>query len=591
MPNLLLIKSPGGTVAPQTFPLTFAGKPKLVIGRQKDRTATAEPADIIIDDGKMSVSRHHVAVSVAGGQFYIQDLSRNGSLLNNKPVSKVDPMPIKHDDRLKVCDFLFRFVDDRTGDKPKLPAEFLDGLPEPPDDDDGTEMTTVQHTVNRTAAQEFLELQPSERLRALLDISTSLSKAVGLEQLLPVLLEAVFATFKQSDRCFVLQLDPAGRPYSSAVKARRGGTDHRFSRSLVKRCLDSMQSYLIKDATTEAGLGHSIVDYRIRSVMCAPLATADGKPLGAILLDTQDITKSFSEDDLKLLSTVANLASVAVEKARLVETLVAREKTQYEIVLARQVQLSFLPQSEPVVPGYEFFGFYSAALTVGGDYYDYIHLPDGRLAVVLGDVAGKGVPASLLMAKLSAEARFCVLTQPDPADAVRLLNNQMIKGGIGDRFITFVAAVLDPLTHRVTVVNAGQMMPLRYCTTKGSVEDCADDETSGWPLGTELNYEYEAIAIELAPGQSLTVFTDGVTDAMNPAGVTFEMAGVIAAVEEATALDGADLGPRDVGKKIVAAVRKHAAGHPQNDDIALVTFGRVDGPTAGPATAAGPQTD
>jgi len=591
MPTLLLIKSPGGTVAPQTFPLTFSGKTKLVIGRQKELTSTAEPADIYIDDGKMSVSRQHVEVSVAGGQFFVQDLSRNGALLNNKPLSKVAPMPIKHDDRLKVCDFLFRFVDDRTGDKPKLPPEFLGGLPEPPEDE-GNETTTIQHTVNRTAAQEFLELQPTQRLRALLDISTSLSKAVDLEQLMPILLDAVFATFKQSDRCFIIQLDAAGQPYSKAMKARRGDGDHRFSRSLVKRCLDSVQSYLIKDASTEAGLGHSIVDFRIRSVMCAPLATADGKPLGAVLLDTQDVNKSFSEDDLKLLTTVANLASVAVEKARLVEALVSREKTQWEIEVARTVQLGFLPQGPAVVPGYEFFGFYSAALTVGGDYYDYIHLPDGRLAVVLGDVAGKGVPASLLMAKLSAEARFCILTQPDPAQAVRLLNNQLLKGGIGDRFITFVAAILDPLTHRVTVVNAGQMMPLRYCPTKGSVEDCTDNDASGWPLGTALNYEYKAIAIELAPGQSLTVFTDGVTDAMNPAGDMFEMPGVQAAVEESSAQSSGDLSPSQLGGRIVAAVRKHAAGRPQNDDIALVTFGRVDGPTVGPVTASsGPQTD
>ena len=166
MPTLILIKSPGGTPAPQTFPLAFSGKTQLVIGRQKDKTPTADPADIVIDDGKMSVSRHHVGLSAAGGQYLVQDLSRNGSLLNNKPISKVAPQPIKHEDRLKICDFLFRFVDERQGDRAKLPAEFLTDLPDP-QDDGGTEMTTVQHTVNRTAAQEFLEMQPTERLQLL----------------------------------------------------------------------------------------------------------------------------------------------------------------------------------------------------------------------------------------------------------------------------------------------------------------------------------------------------------------------------------------------------------------------------------------
>ena len=589
MPTLILIKSPGGTPAPQTFSLAFSGKTQLVIGRQKDKTPTAEPADIVIDDGKMSVSRHHVGLSAAGGQYLVQDLSRNGSLLNNKPISKVAPQPIKHEDRLKICDFLFRFVDERQGDRSKLPAEFLTDLPDP-QDDGGTEMTTVQHTVNRTAAQEFLEMQPTERLRALLDISTTLSKAIDIEQLLPALVDTVFATFKQADRCFIVQMDDAGRPYAKVVKARRGGSDHRFSRTLVKKCLDSMQSYLIKDASSDEALGsaQSIAEFRIRSVMCVPLAAADGKPLGAILMDTQDISKSFSEEDLKLLTIVANLASVAVEKAHLVTTLLRQEKTEREIELAKQVQLGFLPQKEPVVPGYEVFGFYSAAQTVGGDYYDYIALPDGRLAVVVGDVAGKGVPASLLMAKLSAEVRFCLLTQPDPAKAVSLLSNQLLRGGIGDRFVTLAAVILNPVTHEVTLVNAGHMVPLRYCQTTARAEDCAGNDATGVPLGIMEDFEYESVTVTLAAGQSLTTFTDGVTDQMNPAGVTFEMEGVLAAVHT-DAVDGGDLGPRELGKKIIAAVRKHAAGRPQNDDIALVSFGRVDGPS-GPITS-GPRSD
>lgn len=589
MPSLILIKSPGGTPAPQTFPLQFTGKAQLIIGRQKDK------CDIVIDDGKQSVSREHVIVSAAGGQFFVQDTSRNGCLLNNKPVSKVAPMPIKNDDRLKICDFLFRFVDERpaAGGKADLPKEFLDELPEP--EADGTEMTTVQHTVNRTAAQQFLELQPTERLRALLDISTALSKAIDLEALLPALVEAVFSTFKQADRCFIIQIDDGGRPYTKVVKARRGGEDHRFSRTLVKKCLDKMESYLIKDASSDAALGsaQSIADFRIRSVMCVPLATAEGKALGAILLDTQDLAKSFNEEDLKLLTIVANLASVGVEKAQATAALLDSLKTQKEIELAKGVQLGFLPQKEPVVPGYDFFGFYSAAKTVGGDYYDYITMPDGRLAILLGDVAGKGVPASLLMAKLSAEARFCILTQPDPAKAISLLSNQLVKGGIGDRYVTLVGMVLNPATHEVTIVNAGHMIPLRYCRTKPGLEDCASDDASGVPLAIMEDFEYSSVTVTLQPGQSLTVFTDGVNDAMNPAEVMFELHGVRKAVADGEAA-GLDLSaPRELGKTIVAAVRKHAAGRPQNDDIALVTFGRVsDGTSSQPGGSSdgGPPT-
>src|SRR4030095_6382105 len=140
------------------------------------------------------------------------------------------------------------------------------------------------------------------------------------------------------------------------------------------------------------------------------------------------------------------------------ENAVEREKQQKEIELARKVQLGFLPQTLPDVLGYEFFSHYSPALTGGGDYYDFIALPGGRVAVVLGDVAGKGVPAALLVAKLSSEVRFCLLTERDPARAVALLNDEMIRGGLEElsgQFITLSLMVLDPAAHQVTVVSAG----------------------------------------------------------------------------------------------------------------------------------------
>src|SRR5262249_34683940 len=156
----------------------------------------------------------------------------------------------------------------------------------------------------------------------------------------------------------------------------------------------------------------SFAELKTRSVMCVPLAGAEGKALGAIQLDTQDRSKKFVPDDLNLLAIVANLAGVAIEKARLHRELVALEVERSENRTARRVQLSLLPKRVPEVPGYEFFSYYSPAQTVGGDYYDFVSLPGGRVAVVLGDVAGKGVPAALLVAKLSSEVRFCLVTEP-----------------------------------------------------------------------------------------------------------------------------------------------------------------------------------
>src|SRR5262249_32587856 len=152
------------------------------------------------------------------------------------------------------------------------------------------------------------------------------------------------------DRCFVILLDESGRPVPKVIKSRRAAPDDtRPSRTIVRKTIESMQSYLSEDASSDAALGPaaSIAEFKIRSVMCVPLATAEGRPLGAIQLDTQDRAKKFITDDLNLLTIVANLASVAVEKARLHEDVLAREKERKEIELARAVQLGFLPQTYP----------------------------------------------------------------------------------------------------------------------------------------------------------------------------------------------------------------------------------------------------
>jgi serine phosphatase RsbU (regulator of sigma subunit)/pSer/pThr/pTyr-binding forkhead associated (FHA) protein len=583
MPSLILIKSPGGNSGPQSFPLDFQGKQELVIGREKGKV------DILVDDGSQQVSRRHALITTNGNQFFVENVSRNGTLLNNHNIDKKGPQPLKPDDRVKICDFLFRFHDERASAPAPLPTNFLSNLPDPPEADTNGELTTVQHTISRGSAQQFLEVQPTERLRVLLDLSTKLSRTIELDALLPQIADELFAVYRQADRCFVIQLDEAGRPYAKAIKTRRPTTDERFSRTIIRRCLETGQGYLSEDASSDQNLGaaQSIAEFRIRSVMCVPLLASDGKPLGALQLDTQDVTKKFREDDLKLLTIVSNLAAVAVEKAQLVAALLTREKAQREIELAKQVQLGFLPDSPPDVPGYEFFGFYQAAQTIGGDYYDYIPLPGGRVVVVLGDVAGKGVPAAMLMAKLSTEARYCFLTEANPAKAVARLNNQL-KRGIGDRFVTLAAVVLDPAAHSLTVVNAGHLAPLRFCGKKNELTAAVSDGVGGLPLGVMDGFEYEMETFTLLPGESVTLFTDGVTDSTDVAGRMFEMDGVRMTILGDDAIR-ADARPRVIGERLAAAVRKHASNAPQADDIALVCFGRVDAALAnGPVTGTRP---
>src|SRR5205807_22786 len=188
---------------------------------------------------------------------------------------------------------------------------------------------------------------------------------------------------------------------------------------------------------------------------------------------------------------------------------------------------------------------------------------------------GKGVPAALLVAKLSSEVRYCLLTETERNKAVQLLNDQMIRGGLGDRFVTLAATVLDPKSHSLTVINAGHMSPRKFCAATGELSDVISTDATGLPLGIMPEFEYESVTFTLEPGDIIAIFTDGVTDAMSPSGELFGTDNVdkcLAVGEDAT---GAPLTPKRVGEKIIQAVKRHANGRPQNDDIALIVFGRL----------------
>jgi serine phosphatase RsbU (regulator of sigma subunit) len=575
MPSLILVKSPAGASPGETIPLDGD---TLIVGRDAERCQIVIPHH--------AVSRQHVQITRAQGQYFIEDLrSRNHTFVNSKEVTA--RTPLRHDDRIKICDFLFRFHDERVKAPPPPPPPPLPEhmTPERPDEDESSGMTTIEATGSRVNAQHFLEVQPSDRLRALLEISTDLSRTLELDPLLGKLAETLLGVFKQADRCFVVLLDDAGKPIPRAQRARRPGLDEtRFSRTIVKKALESHQSLLIEDATADAALGPaaSIAEFKIRSVMCVPVVTAEGKALGALQVDTQDRLKKFKEDDLSLLTIVANLAAVALDKAKLHEQVVAREKDRKEIELARAVQLGFLPQHLPAVGGYEFYAHYSPAQSIGGDFYDFIPLPGGRLAVVVADVAGHGVAAALLVAKLSSEARYGFLTHPDhPGPAVGLLNDQMIRGGLAERFVTLAAVVLDPAAHVARVVNGGHPIP-RLCRAGTPPADAVPDDASGLPLGVMAGFEYESRDLALDPGDTLVLFTDGVTDAMDPHGRMFGAEAVDRVLAEADTPEAAR--PRKLGDRLVQAVRRHAAGRPQNDDIAVVCVGRLaPGLAAAPA--------
>src|SRR5690606_9945701 len=145
---------------------------------------------------------------------------------------------------------------------------------------------------------------------------------------------------------------------------------------------------------------------------------SSGEALGVIQVDTLNQRSRFLNDDLEVLAAVASQAAVAIENAKLHDVVLAQQAVERDLQLAAQMQRALLPQHGPQVEGYHFFAYCEWARQVGGDYYDYVQLPGDRFAVVIGDVAGKGMSAALLMARLSSDVRFSLASYRDPAEAV-----------------------------------------------------------------------------------------------------------------------------------------------------------------------------
>src|SRR5262249_46698666 len=249
----------------------------------------------------------------------------------------------------------------------------------------------------------------SEKFRALVQMLKRLGRSLDIDATLRELLDGLFAIFPQSQGGFVAftiegQEDVAPR----ATHFRHQEPNQRvgLSRTLVRHVLSRREAVLWADEDPAGLVSGTLRDLQIRSLMCAPLLDGDDQPFGVVQIDTYKRHSAFTAEDLEVMVGAVNQASVAVRFARLHERALRRQAAARDLDLARRVQLSLLPEGYPDRDGFEFFAYYRAAHEVGGDYYDFIALPNDRLALVVADVAGKGVSAALLMAKLSGELKY-----------------------------------------------------------------------------------------------------------------------------------------------------------------------------------------
>jgi phosphoserine phosphatase RsbU/P len=350
------------------------------------------------------------------------------------------------------------------------------------------------------------------------------------------------------------------------VRAARG-EGFKISSMVRDRVLVKKESLLVRDAQLDQALKGqmSIVEHKVRSMIAVPLQTND-RVIGLIYVDSPNLIREFSREDLNLLTVMANVAAIRIEHARLNEVEEQERAMAKDMEQAALIQNRLLPAAPPAITGMDIAGKTAACRTVGGDYYDYLKFPDGRFAMLVGDVAGKGMPASLLMSSLQARVQVVFEDGDNLAQKMGRLNKATCSNCPDNRFITFFMTVADPATGELVFSNAGHNPPL-LVRSSGTVETL---QGGGMILGILPMATYQEARVTMDPGDVLVLFSDGVTEAADPRGEDFgedRLADLVKSMHDRPA--------KDIVDAIHTAVLGFTEGSPPADDITVVIARRT----------------
>src|SRR5579871_4355659 len=539
-PRELLIHTPDGKV--RALPLD---RDRLALGRSSNNELSyAEDAGL---------SRQHLVFERTEDGWKVSDLnSKNGTYINGERIT--EPHVVAENDRITAGHLGFEF---RRGRAPAPnTVVFVEGQ------DTGTVGGNTVVATLQGLLQPEKELESAPQMRALIRAGRELSGNMPLAELFKLIMnlsiEAVGAA-----RGVLMTLEGS----ELVVRAARG-EGFRISNTVRDRVINEKASLLVRDARLdEAFAGRmSIVQQQIRSMLAVPLQTED-RVIGLIYLDSPHLIHEFTRDDLSLLTVMANIAAIRIEHTRLSEVEQAEKLLARDLEQAAEIQRRLLPAIAPEVAGIDLAGYNAACRTVGGDYYDFLAYPDGRVAIIVADVSGKGMPAALLMSSLQARVQVLFDDPTELAALVTRLNRIIVANSPANRFISFFIGVLDPKTNQITYVNAGHNPPV-LVHNDGTVEKL---EGGGLLLGILAVAQYEQRVSRFEPGDVVVLFSDGVTEACRP-DVDEEfgedwLASILPDLENQSA--------KAIIESINRQVTEFTCGSPPADDITLVVAKRV----------------
>ena len=421
----------------------------------------------------------------------------------------------------------------------------------------------------RLSRENFRLQRAVEELGILNEIAVAINSTLALEKILDLITQrCVHHLRAEQGAVLLLEEQRAERPFQTICRV--GDTSHkrlpfRLDDQLAGWMLRNRAPLLIHDLGSDQRFSVGVGDlFPVHSLLCVPMV-CKGRMTGLLAVFNKKAEAGFSEDDQRLLSIIASESAQVIENARLAEKEKALLRMQEELNLAREIQGNLLPKETPLLPGYDIAGRSVPAKEVGGDYYDFLEIDKKRLAFCLGDVSGKGLPAALLMANLQAAVRSQAMAGTSLTSCLERANSLLFHNTSAEKFATLFFGCLDTEDHVLHYCNAGHNYPLLFRKDAETLRL----SVGGLALGCLESFPFEEAKVELAPGDRLLVFSDGISEAVNHEGKEFGEArlGELAAANR-------DASAAELIAKILQSVGRHAGDRPQHDDMTLVVVKR-----------------
>ena len=468
-------------------------------------------ADLTIPD--RSMSRMHARLYQDQGKWFVEDLgSRNGTLLGGRAVDH--PAQLGHGSVIQVGSTSLTL---REATRP------VSSVVKTPTSHDS-------HTIFKSAAELLQEPESirtdsvtpaaeglrryADRLRLLTEVNQALDRMISLDELLELILDRAFEHFGPEEGAIYLRDDDG--EYERAAGRSVGGTNPEilFSTSLMEEVVEGRQAALVLDAQTDERFNEamSLLDAGVRSLVAAPLLDPDGA-LGLIVLGSRLTVRQFEEADMELLASLASVAAMRIRNVHLAEEAEERRRLEQEVALAREIQVSLLPESLPEVEGWDMVAGNIPSRGVSGDFFKVeLRHDESEIVLMLSDVSGKGIGASLLTASLEALAAGPIHDGVAPEEIFNSISHLLFERTPPEKFATSFLATVEPKTGVLHYCNAGHN-PAVLLRADGEFEWL---ESTGMPLGILPEGVFTAGERTMGVGDTLVLYTDGITEPENP---------------------------------------------------------------------------